>query len=419
MEKAGMRNERRRGSLARHCGLLGVVAAVAFAAVGCATPGAASKAAPCTAPGVTAGQITLGAIYPNSGSNVSVFSTYRAGLDARFGVANAAGGVNGRKVVYDWADDQGLPTGNLGAARQLVDSDQAFGIMELSTGAAGGAAFLHTQGVPVVGLGLDTVWSTYTNMFSWWNSVSTGAPVTTMGYYVHLHGGTKVAIVYSELNTASRLLTAQWQASLKAYGITAAVIEATPNATSPTDVASRIAAGGYDTIAGTIDDSLFTQIAMAVRQQAPRVKNVLSGDGYSAALLGALGKQLPGFTVAIPYLPFELNAPASTAFRVAMTRYSPQVQPSADQIALDGWLDADLMLTGLKAAGACPARAAFIRGLKNVTNYTGEGLLAAPVDFKTDFGQTSRCLVFVTIDPTGTRWDVVRPAPICGQRLAS
>jgi branched-chain amino acid transport system substrate-binding protein len=414
-----MRNQRGLNNRARRNALLGVITAAALAMAGCgaAHPDEAASAAACTGPGVVPGQVTLGAVYPNTGASANVLATYRAGIDARFGVANAAGGINGRKVVYDWADDQGLATDNLGAARKLVNANHVFGIMELSTATAGGAAFLHAQGIPVVGPGLDPVWSRDTNMFSSWTTVSTGTPMSTWGDYVRAQGGTKAAILYSDLADATRILAGQWKASLAADGITSGTIEASPNITDPAEVAAEIKAGGYDTVTGNIDDTLYIQIAIAVKKTDPKVRIILSADGYSATLLGAVGKLIPGFTVYIPYLPFELNAPASNAFLAAMTRYSPQVQPSANEVALYGWLDADLMLTGLKAAGACPTRATFIRALRNVSGYTAGGLMASPVNFRTDFGQASRCLVFVTIDPTGTRWDVARPVPLCGHAV--
>jgi branched-chain amino acid transport system substrate-binding protein len=414
-----MWDERGRGYLARRSTVLGVAAAVAFATAACGAAGTSAKAAPCVAPGVTPGQVTIGVVYPSSGTSASVLSTYRAGIDARLGAANAAGGVNGRKVIYNWADDQGLATGNLGAVRQLVNQNHVFGIVELSTATAGGAAFLHTQGIPVVGPGIDTVWSTDSNMFTSWSTVSTGAAVSTWGDYVHAHGGTKAVIVYSALVDASRILTGQWKTSLAADGIPADTIEATPNATSPAAVAAQIKAGGYDTVVGAVDDSLFIQIAIILKRIDPTIKVTVSIDGYNEALLAAVGKLIPGFTVYTPYLPFELKAPATNAFLAAMARYSPQVQPSADDVALNGWMDAELMLTGLKVAGSCPTRASFIHALRNVSGYTAGGLMASPTNFTTDFGQASRCLIFVKIDPTGTRWAVERPVPICGRRLPS
>jgi branched-chain amino acid transport system substrate-binding protein len=414
-----MRDERGRGHVGRRYTAIGMVVAVAFATAACGAAGTSAKAAPCVAPGVTPSQVTVGVVYPSTGPSASVLSTYRAGIDARLGAANAAGGVNGRKVVYDWADDQGLATGNLGSVRQLVNTDHVFGIVELSTATAGGAAFLHAQGIPVVGPGIDTVWSTDTNMFSSWSTISTGAAVSTWGDYVHAQGGTKAVIVYSALVDATKILARQWRTSLAADGIPADTIEASPNATSPAAVAAQIKAGGYDTVVGTVDDSLFLQIVIALKKIDPNIKVTVSIDGYSEAILGAVGKQIPGFTVYTPYLPFELHSPATNAFLTAMARYSPQVQPNADDVALNGWMDAELMLTGLKVAGACPTRATFIHALRNVSGYTAGGLMAAPINFKADFGQASRCLIFVKIDPAGTRWDVERPVPICGRRLPS
>ncbi|MGF7237434.1 MAG: ABC transporter substrate-binding protein [Frankia sp.] len=109
-------------------------------------------------PGRQPWQVSLGVIFPNSGTNSSSFDAYRAGVDARLGVANASGGVNGRKISYHWADDGSLNASNLAAAQELVHRN-VFSIEEISTASAGGAAWLHAQQVPVVGTAVDPVWS--------------------------------------------------------------------------------------------------------------------------------------------------------------------------------------------------------------------------------------------------------------------
>ena len=49
---------------------------------------------------------------------------------------------------------------------------------------------------------------------------------------------------------------------------------------------------------------------------------------------------------------------------------------------VEGWLSADLMISGLQLAGANPTRTSFIDGLRTDTSYTGGGLLPNPVDYE-------------------------------------
>ena len=54
-------------------------------------------------------EIKMGILYPATGPNQAVFSPYLSGIEARFAVANAAGGVNGRKVTYPGVTTRARP----------------------------------------------------------------------------------------------------------------------------------------------------------------------------------------------------------------------------------------------------------------------------------------------------------------------
>ena len=59
----------------------------------------------------------------------------------------------------------------------------------------------------------------------------------------------------------------------------------------------------------------------------------------------------------------------------------------------EGWLGTDLMIKGIQVAGTNPTRSAFIANLRQVTNYTGGGLLPAPVSYSLSaFGQAPQTL---------------------------
>ena len=44
------------------------------------------------------------------------------------------------------------------------------------------------------------------------------------------------------------------------------------------------------------------------------------------------------------------------------------------------------MIKGLQTAGANPTRAAVIKDLRSIKNYTANGLLPKPIDYSTNFG---------------------------------
>jgi ABC-type branched-subunit amino acid transport system substrate-binding protein len=127
---------RRRLAVAAACT---VVASLALA--GCTKSGQGA-AASCDSPGVNPTVVHVGLIYPDSGAIAPGFRAARSGTEARVAVANAAGGVNGRKIVLDWHDDEGSTSGFAVAASDLLTQNQDFGLIAQSISVGSTAAQL-------------------------------------------------------------------------------------------------------------------------------------------------------------------------------------------------------------------------------------------------------------------------------------
>lgn len=88
-------------------------------------------------------------------------------------------------------------------------------------------------------------------------------------------------------------------------------------------------------------------------------ESILSLTAYDTKIF-AVGQALQGMGVWLGYAPFERPVPADQDFFSAMATYSPERQPAANEIALVGWVDTDLMLRGRQAAAPCPTRRSFM-----------------------------------------------------------
>src|SRR5271155_2795607 len=76
-----------------------------------ASASGAGAAAASTAPGVTSNSITVGTISTQTGELAANFSSLIYGEKAYFQYINAQGGVNGRKINYEYTlDDGGNPS---------------------------------------------------------------------------------------------------------------------------------------------------------------------------------------------------------------------------------------------------------------------------------------------------------------------
>jgi ABC-type branched-subunit amino acid transport system substrate-binding protein len=380
-------------------------------------PAAVPSDAGCRTPGITDDHIKLGLLYPDTGNTASLFLPFRAGVDARLGVANAAGGVRGRKVDYIWRDDESLPQVNLAAARTLVESEEVFGIIESTSVASGSAEFLHERGVPVTGASLETPWTVYDNMFSYSNLISDGPSITTWGEFAAGRGGHSAVIVEAPFSDTSLRFSRQLRKSLESAGIE--VVE-TLDGTGPIDmtkIGKKIKESGADVLVGAVTATTFAQVVAGARLAHADLRVVLSPTGYDEGLLRYFGEIFAGAYFFVDFLPFELNTAAHQQFLAAMAEYSPQMQPPNHQTALSGWLSADMFLRGLQDAGPCPTRGNFITRLRSVRDYDARGLLPDPIDFEAEFGHINRCYTFLQVSSDGKRFEVVKPVPRCGSAL--
>lgn len=80
-------------------------------------------------PGVTDSEIRIGGFAPLTGPNFSFGKMPMNGVEAVFDKVNAAGGVNGRKLVLIRQDDQCDPATTITVVRKLIYSDNVFALI--------------------------------------------------------------------------------------------------------------------------------------------------------------------------------------------------------------------------------------------------------------------------------------------------
>lgn len=378
---------------------VGVVSLMAAPLAGCSSrsvpPGtpAASSACVAPAPGVTSQTITVGAIYPSSGPQAAFYDAVGSGIEARFHVANQAGGIGGRKLVLQTADDGDGSIENMTAAQYLVSTAKVFGVIEATTNSDGGAPYLASQGVPVTGWAITPDWGRYLNMFGYGQSTSPlpdGEPVTRDAAFMKAHGATRVAVLgggaAASISFAKNLIK-----TLGPVGLTLAFQDLNVQL-GQTDFSYDVKAMkrlGVDALYTGLAPMGNIDLLEAAQKAGVTLKTTLLPAGYDARLAAAYSKVLEGAYVGIDWRPFELPVPAHQEFEDALKAVAPSEFPG--QLAMVGWLSANLFILGLQQAGAsCPTRAAFIHNLRQVKGYTADGLLP-PTSFAQVFGKMPTC----------------------------
>ena len=96
--------------------------------------GAEASSSTGSAPGVTSNSITVGTISTQTGTLAANFSSLIQGERAYFDYVNAQGGVNGRRIDYKYAlDDGGNPTTFNQLANTLINQDHVFAVTGVGT----------------------------------------------------------------------------------------------------------------------------------------------------------------------------------------------------------------------------------------------------------------------------------------------
>jgi ABC-type branched-subunit amino acid transport system substrate-binding protein len=186
-----------------------------------------------------------------------------------------------------------------------------------------------------------------------------------------------------------------------------------------TDYTADVAAmkeKGVDTLWGSIQQPLYTQLYLKAKDAGINFKAALSPTGYDQRIVDAFGPKIAGMYFLVDFAPFELNLPAHKTFEDAMAKYEPDAKPAKQQLSMNGWLAADLAIRGLQESGKCPTREAFIKNLRKVKDYDANGLLLTPVNEAKTFGKPARCYNYVQVSADGTKFELVDGAvPLCGK----
>jgi hypothetical protein len=110
------------------------IAVVALVVAACSSPNSAnsSSSGPLTASatGITASQILIGSHQPLTGVAAPGYDEIAPASNAYFSYVNAHGGVDGRKIVYKYLNDQYDPTITSSVVHQLVLQDNVYAIFD-------------------------------------------------------------------------------------------------------------------------------------------------------------------------------------------------------------------------------------------------------------------------------------------------
>lgn len=358
-----------------------VAGAVLATTVGSWIPAGAST----SAPGVTAHTITIGLITPSTGPASSEYAAVVPAVEARFDLQNAKGGVDGRKIKLITEDTKTSPPTNTTASESLV-SKGVFAVIDASPFAIGGYKVLQQAGMPTVGGGTgEPIWYEQpdTNMFAF-DQLTPHFPATTvLGDFFKSLGATKIAdFGYSTPSSSGAAKSSA--AGIKKQGLTTCYLNTsiTFGSVDAAPIALSMKSAGCTGAYMAMDANTNFAILTAAKQAGVPLKAAVSATGYGQTLLNTSAAVAAGQGTYFPAtgVPVELHTKATKAFQAALAKYAHFTGvPSYPYYV--GYMDADLMITGLEAAGKHPTRTSFIKNLRKVSKWTATGLAPSPDNF--------------------------------------
>lgn len=326
----------------------------------------------------------------------------RDGGDAYIAKINAAGGVGGRSIELVTLDDVYSPTTTVANLKQLAAQRKptAFlGLFGVPTVAAALPVLLDLK-IPAVGLtsGTDALRKPL-NRYAFPVRASYADEARKLVAHVKVTNINKISVVYTD-NPFGESVKNTLVAALQEAGITAKTIKLDPSASSAAAVAKAIAVDAPQAVFLT----MLSQAAIPMLTELRKAQFFAALYTFSpvdtTAVVQQLGDKAYGLAISqIVPIPtgvrLKIVAEYTEALK-ALGRGTPSFY------GLEAFIEAKVLVEGLKRAGAAPSPASLVKSLETMNDYDLGGYF---VSYKPDAHTGS---LFVEVDVISSSGVVVR-----------
>jgi branched-chain amino acid transport system substrate-binding protein len=322
---------------------------------------------------------------PSNPLGYCLLECYLGGVKAYFEYRNSLGGVHGRKLIVGRTDDDEVG-GTKVKALEIIEDKNVFGVF---------ASPLIYGGFPDFGQAKIPVYTTFPAAAEANGFDSMYLPTGTtcisctrrQGLWAaKLAKATKVASLGFGISPASKDCVANNKAAFEKWGpdIGAKFVYSNddlafglPNGLGPEVTAMK--AAGVDFITTCIDQNSALTLEQELNRQGMASVVVVLPQGYGdEAFLTKNAALLEGDMLSTSYLPIE--AAPGNSMLATMLEWTKKGGGLFNDYNIQGWINADIAVTGLLAAGSKFDRAGVVAATNKITDYTAGGLVA-PVDW--------------------------------------
>jgi len=364
-----------------------VVAAVGMASVGILATGAGAQSSG-NATGVSDKEVKIGYISSQTGTAAATHKNAHRSCQARVDAENAKGGVNGRKVKVIAIDDKSSAA-NQSAAKELVENQNVFAVVDNSAFAFLAYRYLKDAKVPMIGGGFDGSYYYDAGNENIISGLGNGTPVPGLTYdtstkVMKQMGAKKVAAVgYSISPSSSESAKATETFGAKAQGLDGGYLNTTLDfgSTDIGPIVLGIKNSGADGLYLPLDSNTNFAFVQQLQQNGVQMKANILATGYSQDLIDQpIAKTIqPSDVMFSVYKPVELGGSAVKQFQTDLKKVGLSGVP--DYGSYLGYITCDIAILGLTNAGKNPTRQSFVDGVRNNgSSYDGAGLMCKPID---------------------------------------
>jgi ABC-type branched-subunit amino acid transport system substrate-binding protein len=366
------------------------VAIIGLVGVGAAPVVAAPQFPAVDQPGVSAGEIRVGGVTTATQNPTGTsFGTAFDGVNAYFAYVNKTqGGVYGRKLVLASKRDDMLAN-NRQEVQGLLTEDDVFAAIPIATNLFTGAKLLQEEGVPTFGWDIQEEWGSENNTpgppnFFAANGSFLCFTCAQPGYtqFVAKKLGLKKigVLAYSVPQSAS--CAEGVKKSFAKFPTAKVAFDDESLAFGNPDFSPQVAKmldAGVDYVIACIDFNGVINLRKEMRKQGLDAIQTMP-NAYNHRAIKENAEFLNGNYVLTLFAPLEAR-PKPEGVKL-FEQWMKRTKGEVAENAIIGWINADLFVEGLKAAGPDFTRQKVIDAINQMKSYTAKGLLP-PIDWTT------------------------------------
>src|SRR5262249_17148577 len=341
---------------------------------------------------------------PNRPTGLEVKSSFD-GVEAYFDYINKTQrGVYGRKLVLASKRDDQLAN-NRQEVQGLLSQDNVFAVLPVATALFTGADLLASSGVPTFGWDVNSEWGSEDNSpgppnffgqgGSFINFKTPGPNNFPQAWLAKKLGLKHVGLIAYSVPQSADVCRAQAD-TIEKFGTAKVVFTDTSQAFGISDYSvqvAKMAEDKVDLVIACLDINGAVALAREMQKQGLDATKLLQSS-YVQSVVEKNAPLLNKTYMVTDVTPLETK-PQPQGLKL-YEKWIKRTGGARDLNSLVGWVNADLFVTGLKAAGADFTRQKVVDAINQIKDYKAGGILAG-VDWTTAHQVASPCYTFVKV----------------------